>query len=315
MGQKMKTKVVVYGGSGFLGSHVSDALTEAGYHVCIYDIKPSPYMRDGQEMVVGDIMDKEKVINAAKDCKYVYNFAGLADIEEAHDNPISTVNLNVLGAVHTLEAARNAGSERYLFASSVYVYSSKGSFYRVSKQSAERYIETYKEVYNLDYTILRYGSLFGRRADPGNFINKLLRGALENKLLTYHGTGEELREYIHVLDAAQSSVKMLEKQFANQHIILTGNEKLRVVDLMKMVSEILGGGVRIEFKGENSGVHYAVTPYAFNPTIGRKFINTLHVDIGQGLIDCLADIDGRNRGNRPDGADWLIKDKASDQHE
>lgn len=302
-----KGTVIIYGGAGFVGSHVADSLVEAGYKVRVYDLNPSPYLREGQEMIVGDILDIDAVCHAAKGCTHIYHFAGLADIDEAHHKPISTVHLNVLGTVNTLEAARQCGATRYVFASTVYVYSTKGTFYKVSKQAAEKYIETYSEVYGLDYTILRYGSLYGRRADDRNIIYRLLKDALRTKHLKYPGTGDELREYIHVLDAARSSVEILGPEFRNQHIVLTGNEKMRVRDLLMMISEILGGSINVEFLGKKGETHYTITPYAFHPTIGKKYINTYHIDMGQGLLDCLADIDQLTRPNHSLEDDWLVQ--------
>jgi UDP-glucose 4-epimerase len=84
-------KAIVFGGSGFLGSHVADALDDAGYKVVVYDIKLSPYLRKSQAMVTGDILDQKKVEAAVKDCDIVYNFAGIADIDEASKKPLESV--------------------------------------------------------------------------------------------------------------------------------------------------------------------------------------------------------------------------------
>ncbi|TDI77589.1 MAG: SDR family oxidoreductase, partial [Betaproteobacteria bacterium] len=152
---------IVFGASGFLGSHVAEALSAEGYRVRLFDRSPSPYQKHDQEMIVGDIMDLKEVIKATQSAAVVYNFAAIADIDEAHEKPLATAEVNILGNMHVLEAARLAGSRRFIFASTVYVYSESGSFYRASKQAAERFIETYHERYGLDYTILRYGSLYG----------------------------------------------------------------------------------------------------------------------------------------------------------
>jgi len=72
-------KTTVFGGSGFIGSHVADRLTEVGYDVAIFDLKPSPYLLPGQEIIIGDILDKKAVSDAVKGCDYIYNFAGMAD--------------------------------------------------------------------------------------------------------------------------------------------------------------------------------------------------------------------------------------------
>jgi UDP-glucose 4-epimerase len=89
-------------------------------------------------------------------------------------------------------------SKRFVFASTVYVYSESGSFYRASKQAAERFVEAYYERYGLPFSVLRYGSLYGRRADQRNGIYRLLKQALEQRTIAYEGSAEAMREYIHV---------------------------------------------------------------------------------------------------------------------
>lgn len=285
-----KESAIVYGASGFLGSHVADALSASGYRVRLFDRCPSPYRHDDQEMILGDIMNLEQVTEAAKGVNVVYNFAAIADIDEATDKPVSTATINVLGNMHALEAARLAQARRFVFASTIYVYSESGSFYRASKQAAERFIETYHERYGLDYTILRYGSLYGRRADFRNGIYRMLHEAVEKHSITYHGSGEAIREYIHVEDAARMSVQILEPEFANRHLILTGQERLRIKDVMTMISEIMPWKIDLHFDQARAGHHYEVTPYAYQPRLGRKLVLNEHVDLGQGLLDCLSDI-------------------------
>lgn len=292
-------RVAVFGGSGFLGSHVSDALSEAGFAVRIFDGRPSPYLQDGQEMVVGDLMDLDAVCRAARGCCAVYNFAAVADIDETRKNPIETTRVNVLGNLHALEAARQARAERFVMASTVYVYSRSGSFYRASKQACEQYVETYHEEFGLDYTILRYGSLYGRRADARNGIHRMLRAAMQEGRVRYNGTGEELREYIHVEDAARLSVEVLQPEYANMPVTLTGNHPMRVRDVMEMVREMLGGKVKLEFSREPVSGHYNITPYAFHPKLGRKLVSTLYTDMGQGLLDCLSELHAGAGAARP----------------
>lgn len=281
---------VVFGASGFLGSHVADALSVAGYQVRLFDQSPSPFLKPGQEMIVGDIMDLDQVIAAAKGAAVAYNFAAIADIDEAHHKPIATATINVMGNMHALEAARLAGVRRYIFASSVYVYSESGSFYRASKQAAERFTETYHERYGLEYNILRYGSLYGRRSDQRNGIYRMLHEAIADRSITYKGSGDAMREYIHVEDAARMSVQVLAPEFANNHLILTGQEKMRIRDVMTMIAEIMPWPVALNFDDANTLHHYKITPYAFQPRIGRKLVLNEHVDLGQGLLDCLREL-------------------------
>ena len=285
-----KEIAIVFGASGFLGSHVAEALSSDGYQVRLFDRAPSPYQRSDQEMIVGDIMNLEDVTKAAEGASIVYNFAAIADIDEAHEKPLATAEINILGNINVLEAARLAKARRFIFASSVYVYSESGSFYRASKQAAERFIETYHDRYGLDYSILRYGSLYGRRTDGRNGIYRMLQEAIEKHSITYKGSGEAIREYIHVEDAARMSVQVLAAEFANRHLILTGQERMRIKDVMTMISEIMPWPVELHFDEANTVHHYEVTPYAFQPRIGRKLVLNEHVDLGQGLLDCLREI-------------------------
>ncbi|MDC8445983.1 MAG: NAD(P)-dependent oxidoreductase [Nitrosomonas sp.] len=282
--------VIVFGASGFLGSHVADALSATGYQVRLFDRSPSPFQKRDQDMIVGDIMDLQQVIDAVKGADIVYNFAAIADIDEAHNKPVATAAINVLGNTHVLEAARLAHARRFIFASSVYVYSESGSFYRASKQAAERFTETYHDRYGLEYNILRYGSLYGRRSDRRNGIYRMLREAIMHHTITYKGSGNAMREYIHVEDAARLSVQVLAPEYANRHLILTGQEKLRIRDVMTMISEIMPWPITLHFDEANAVHHYEITPYAFQPRIGRKLVLNEHVDLGQGLLDCIREI-------------------------
>lgn len=301
-------QVIVFGGSGFLGSHVADALSDAGYRVRIFDRQPSSFLRSDQEMVVGDLLDQAVVRQAADGCDYVYNFAGIADIDDAKDRPYDTANANIIGNINALEAARIAGASRFVFASTVYVYSEAGSFYRASKQASERFVEAYQERYGLDYSVLRYGSLYGRRADRRNGIYRLLKQALEQRAITYQGSDDAMREYIHVRDAARLSVQILDEEYANRHLILTGQERMSVKNLLRMVSEMIPGGVEMSFAGKMDGGHYVMTPYAFHPKVGHKLVANDYVDLGQGLLDCLAEMhEQRTRDAHPEG-DWLVAD-------
>src|SRR3989338_3493608 len=108
----MDNKAVVFGGSGFLGSHVADRLTEEKYDVVIFDKRESPWLRPGQTMVCGDILDRKDIVGVVKGAKVVYNFSGLADMDFCAENPVVTIEQNVLGHNHILEACRENNIER-----------------------------------------------------------------------------------------------------------------------------------------------------------------------------------------------------------
>ena len=282
--------VTVLGGSGFIGSHVADQLSDEGFQVRIFDRKDSPWKRKDQEIIIGDLRDNDLLNKGIAGSEVVYNFAALSDIDKARDKAIETVEINVLGNAKVLEACRINSVKRFVFASSVYVYGREGSFYRCSKQAAESYIEEFQNVYNLDYIILRYGSFYGPRADSTNGLFRIVSNALETGVVRYNGSPDAFREYIHVEDAAKASVNALGDDFRNQSVVLTGQEPMRVVDLLKMLAEILGLPESVEFiEGDYIG-HYNRTPYAYLPKLGRKYVAPFHVDLGQGLMQLIDEV-------------------------
>ncbi|MBO4335967.1 MAG: NAD(P)-dependent oxidoreductase [Desulfovibrio sp.] len=276
--------ITVFGGSGFLGSHICDKLTAAGHNVTIVDLNPSPWLKAKQTMVCGNILDEEVVNRAVKGSDFVFNYAGIADIGEANARPVDTARINVLGNVMVLEACRKEKVKRYVFASSLYVYGKSGGFYRCSKQACEIYIENYQSMHGLPYTILRYGSLYGPRADNRNAIHRFVHEALTTGTITYYGPPTALREYVHVDDASSATLEILDAQYENQNIIISGNQPMRVGDLFKMIEEMLGKKLDICFQNDPNSGHYQITPYAFMPRIGRKLVPPLTVDLGQGIL-------------------------------
>jgi len=287
---KNNKKAIVFGGSGFLGSYVADCLTENEYDVTIFDVKPSSNLKDNQKMIVGNILDFPLVKESIKDMSVIYNFAGTVDLDMAEDDPIGTIKNNILGNGYILEALKGKDIERYIFASTIYVYSSAGSFYRSSKIACEMYINDYCKKYGIPFTVLRYGSLYGPRSNQKNRIYQLVKQALIERKLAYEGNGEEVREYIHVEDVARCSVEILDKAYLNQNIILSGQSSIKIKDLMIMINEIFDKKLTIEFLNKNSELHYEKTPYSFNPRIGKKYISSHYIDLGQGIIQCAEEI-------------------------
>jgi UDP-glucose 4-epimerase len=288
------SKVCVVGGSGFLGSHVADQLSDAGYAVHIYDRVPSRWLRPDQHMIVADLLDLDALRSATSGAEFVYNFAGLADLNDALRKPLDTARVNVLGAVNVLESCRVNSVRRIVYASTVYVYSREGSFYRCSKQAAEHYVEEYQRAYDLDFTILRYGSLYGPRADASNGLYRVVRDALAHGTISYAGNPESIREYVHVEDAARASVAALADEFRNESVVLTGSQSMRVVDLLKMLAEIMGMPDAVDFRDEDYVGHYVRSPYAYLPKLGRKYAPALHVDLGQGLLQLIDEVRAAN---------------------
>lgn len=290
-GIKKIGKAVVIGGSGFMGSHTADQLSEHGYSVTIFDQRQSAWLRDDQKMVVGDILDRELLTSVIKDARYVYHFAGIADIGESSKRPYDTLHVNIMGTVSALEACTKASVDRFIYASTMYVYSSKGSFYRVSKQASEQIIETYFDKFDLKYTLLRYGSLYGPRSQDWNGLRGYVEQIVKTGKLNYRGTGTEKREYIHAHDAARLSVQVLNDIYINKAITVTGQQVLTSSELIDMIFEIAGIQKQVTMLPASlDNEHYIIAPYQYTPKKAKKLVPQEFVDIGQGILDMVEEI-------------------------
>lgn len=269
-----------------MGSHVADALTAAGHEVTIFDQAPSPWLQHSQRFLQGNLESEADLQQALEGQEAIYHFAALADLDECVGRPTQTARLNVLGTVRLAEFSLQHNIQRFLFGSTVYVYSRSGSFYRASKQAAEAFLEEFREQ-GLDLTILRYGSLYGPRAGTNNSISKLLRQAWEQGKIVYYGSGDERREFIHVLDAARASVEALDHQHNGSCLTLTGPEVYRYHEILELLQEMWPTPLEIELQPSERKAHYHLTPYQYAPRSGQKLIVNPFTDLGQGLLDCL----------------------------
>jgi len=285
-------KALVFGGSGFLGSYVADELTRRGCQVIIADTNTSPFIQSTQHYIECDIMDYVAIKKMVIGVDYVYNFVAIANLDDAIHRPVLAMNINVMGHLNVLEACREVGGvKRVIYASSAYALSDEGSFYDISKQTSEKLTDEYAKRYDLKHTVIRYGSLYGERASHNNYIYNLLSDAIKSGELHYKGDGEDLREYIHAADAAKLSVDILEdKQYENEHIILTGIEKLKRIDLLTMINEIMNNKLDIKQLDDDNMGHYKITPYSFHPTVAKKLVANPYIDLGQGLLECIQEI-------------------------
>lgn len=289
-----KTKVLVVGGSGFIGSHVADELTDAGYLVTIYDTKPSPWIKESQKFIQGNMLEKEKLFEITCNFDIVYHFAAIADIAEASDKRLEAIETNIMGSAYLIEACLKNNVKTFIFASSVYVYSNKGSFYRITKQSVENLLEEYAKLGKIDYRILRYGSLYGPRAQKWNGLRKYIETIIKDGRICLKSKGLAKREYIHVSDAARLSIEALNTKYINQHLLLTGAQSITSNELISMVCEILDKNIEIIYDDNNGNDHYMITPYKYVPKHGHKMTLNNYVDFGQGVLEIIEEVSHQN---------------------
>ena len=193
--------------------------------------------------------------------------------------------------MYILEQCIKNNVSRFVYASSAYAMSNKGSFYGISKLASEKIVEEYLKKYSLPFTILRYGSVYSEKSYDNNYIYNLVKSAVLEGEISHNGDGNELREYIHAADASKLSVDVIESEdFKNLHVILTGNERMKRSDLFNMVKEILNDQVEIKYKNDGYHNHYNFTPYSFEPSVSRKLSANPHIDMGQGLLECVRSV-------------------------
>lgn len=288
----MIKKVVLFGGSGFLGSYLADELIKDGYKVIIADTHKPKNVHPNQKFAKVNILNLDSIKSIIRNVDAVYNFASLANLDDARKDPLNTININIMGNINLLEACRlNGKIKRFIFASSAYALSNKGSFYGISKLCSEKLIKEYHDKFNLKYTIIRYGSVYGEKAYYNNYLYNLLYDAIKNGELKYHGDGDDIREFIHAKDIAKLSVEILKnKKYENENIILTGMEKIKRIELLNMINEIMEKKFKIKkLKNKKTG-HYKTTPYSYYPDVAKKIFSNSYIDLGQGIVECIEKI-------------------------
>jgi len=290
-------KALVTGGSGFLGHHIVKELVKHRIETIIYDLCEPTGIHVDEDLrslctyVKGDVLDYEQVIKAMQGCDYVFHTAAIADVDMARKIPLKTMEVNVIGTTNCLEAARITNVQRFLFASSVYVSGNKGSFYRLSKQMCESLCKTYYEEFGLEYSVLRYGSLYGREPNHWNFIYSVCKSLLTTGEFTYTSSPDAVREYIHINDAARETLRISKDlEFANKAILITGHQRMKMKEFFDMVQEILGKEVTIHYAPSDKNPHYIITPYSFEIEVPIRVNLSTYVDISEGVLDCLKEV-------------------------
>ncbi len=257
-------KILILGSSGFLGSHLVKFLLKNN-EVVQFDMNPPPQKIADSEFIKGSILDKTLVTSAMKDVDIVYHFAAMTDIDIVNESPAQAIEVNIAGTSNVLEACVQERIERFIFSSSVYVYSEFGGVYKSTKQACELLIEDYNEMHDLGYTILQLGSVYGPGAKQINLISRLINEALSLKEIHHYGTGEEVRQYIYVKDVVQAAATSIDNNYKNKKIILLGNERITISELMYKIIFHTDSNIQKIFHDDQYGIHYKLSPFHTNP--------------------------------------------------
>jgi UDP-glucose 4-epimerase len=251
-------RVLVTGGSGFIGSHVVDKLRAQGHEPVIYDLRPSPWHNLGGtesvDTVLGSITDREALERALHSCDAVAHLAAVADVNDVHAEPEDAERVNARGTVAVLEAARRAGVKRIVYASTIWVYSDcepeevdeetllppPSHLYTSTKLAGELYCKAYQELYGIDYTILRFGIPYGPRAREAAVIPAFVNKALAGDPLTLAGDGSQSRKFVYVEDLADGVALGLNDVAVNRVYNLASDETVTIKQIAETIKQEMG---------------------------------------------------------------------------
>jgi UDP-glucose 4-epimerase len=266
------SRVLVTGGSGFIGSHVVDKLYDSGYEPRIYDLQESAHHEPGSvDTVVGDLFDHETLCAAMQDCDAVVHLAAYADVGIVAKEPVEAEECNSRGTLAVLEAAR-ATDTRVIYGSTIWVYGASGDglideaaplglpdhLYTASKLAGEMYCSSYAELYDVPCTILRFGIPYGPRARPAAVIPIFVSKALKGEPLTIAGDGLQTRRFVYVEDLAEGIVAGLTQGDENRVYNLAGDETVTIRELADIVSDLIDDTEIVHTPGRNGDFGGAV---------------------------------------------------------
>jgi UDP-glucose 4-epimerase len=218
-------KVLVTGGAGFIGSNLVRLLVEQGFSVRVLDNLSTGYSKNIEnlpvEFIQGDICDAYLVKNAVDGMDTIFHLAAHIGNVKSLEHPQEDAQINVLGAVNLLEAARKANVQRIVYSSSAAIFGelltmpiaedhpqNPDSPYGVSKLAAEKYMLAFAKLYNMTVICLRYFNVYGvhQRYDAyGNVIPIFADRLMMGKPVTIYGTGEQTRDFVNVKDVAKAN--------------------------------------------------------------------------------------------------------------
>ena len=220
-------KILVTGGSGFIGRHVVNSLLKRKYKVTLLDLV-NPKRKDVR-FVKGSILNRKLIKSLLKENKIVFHLAAQSDINKSTRDPSKTILINILGTKSLLEESKKSKVRRFIFASTYYP-SRKNvrNIYSTSKNISELLIKNHNVLYGLTYTILKYPTAYG----PGNrqvdAISIFVKKALNNSNIIIHGNGRQKRNYVHVQDIGEGSMLGLNKKLMNKSFFLVSKKNTSI---------------------------------------------------------------------------------------
>lgn len=298
-------KYLVTGGAGFIGSNIAIELLRRGETVRVLDNFATgrrtniETILDRIELVDGDIRDFWTVSEAVEGTDYVLHQAALPSVIRSVNNPLTTSAVNIDGTLNILEASRQAGVKRVVFACSSSVYGESETLpkietmkpnplspYAITKLAGEQYCKVYYRLYGLETVSLRYFNIFGPRQDPGSqysaVIPKFIRAILDGKKPIVYGDGEQSRDFTYIANAVLANLKACTSPAApgNCYNIACG-QRFTLNTLLDLLAEISGKTVNAQYVDPRPGdIRHSLADIE---AAGTDLDYTVEVDFKSGL--------------------------------
>ena len=268
-------RFLVTGGAGFIGSNLVEELFRYGDVRVIDDLSTGnieniePLMEKGVEFFRKSILDYDDVLKATEDIDFVFHEAALASVSRSIEDPITSNDVNVKGTLNVLEASRENGVKKLVYATSSSIYGDSPALpkvedmkaepkspYAVSKLAAENYCTVYTNIYNFPTVCLRYFNVYGPKQDPNSeysavipkFINQIIRGEPPQ----INGDGTITRDFIYVKDITQLNIKSMKKDVVGIYNAACGTQT-SLNELAQLIMDITGKEVKIKYGPNRPG--------------------------------------------------------------
>ena len=270
-------KVLVTGGAGFIGSHLVDRLLNDGFEVRVLDDffsgkRPNlAHVADRIELIEGSVADGDVAARAVEGVDCVLHQAAIPSVPRSVAEPIKSNHANVNGTLTMLDAARQAGVRRFVYAASSSAYgdtptlpkvetmaSDPRSPYAVAKLAGEGYCRAFTRVYGLETVALRYFNVFGPRQDPNSeyaaVIPKFILAIMEGRPITIHGDGEQSRDFTFIENTVEGNMRAMSAPEASGEVMnLACGERFTLNELVESLAEIMGKRPQVEYITSRTG--------------------------------------------------------------
>ncbi len=268
---KPDTLFLVTGGAGFIGSNLCEAILKMGYKVrCLDNLSTGKQANvdlfidnPNYEFIKGDITDLDTCMKACKGVTYVLNEAAWGSVPRSVEMPLYYEKVNISGTLNMLEAARQNGVEKFVYASSSSVYGdseklpkeegNEGNLlspYALTKRVDEEYAKLYTKLYGLDTYGLRYFNVFGKRQDPDGayaaVIPKFIKQLIHDERPTINGDGKQSRDFTYIENVIEANLKacLASSDVAGQAFNVAYGGREYLIDIYNYINKALKKNIK-----------------------------------------------------------------------